>query len=131
MSVVLNHARKLFITQQKSELNYRLMVISSRMQRTAAQVSDLTQKKASITKAELSKLVEEGATNLTIENVMNIASMTSDIDTELTLLEIKDDEMDAEMKMIDTQLQALNAEEEEIDKAINNSIKKEFGTFSN
>ena len=131
MSVVLNQSRKLLIAQQKSELNYRLMLISGRMQLTAAHVAELTQEKATISKNEMKKLVEEGAASLTLENVSNIANMTTDIDMELTLLEIKDSDMEAEMKMIETQLQALTSEEEEIDKTLNNSIKKEFGTFSN
>ena len=129
MSTVLNHSRKLLITQLKSELNYRLMVIAGRMQRTAAQSQNLIQEKAQIQSAEVKKLLEEGAENLTIQNINNIAYLTTDIDTELTLLEIQDEQMEAEMKMIDTQLKALNAEEEQIDKVLDNSIKKEFGIF--
>ena len=56
--------------------------------------------------------------------------MTTELDAQLTLISLKDEEMDAEMKMIETELKALNAEEEQIDKVINNSIKKEFGIFA-
>lgn len=129
MSVVLNNARKQFITIQKSELNYRLMLISKRMQRTAADVQRLTQEKASITNEQIKNMISEGTENISLENVMEISYMTSDIDAELSLLELRDEDMDAEMKMIETELKALNAEEDELDKTLNNSIKKEFGTF--
>ena len=131
MSVVLNHSRKLLITKQKSDLNFRLMIIAARMQRTAAESQRITEEKATITNREIKKLIDEGTQNITLEQVTNIANMTTDLDTELTLLSIKDDDMEAEMKMIETQLKALNAEEEQIDKTLDNSIKKEFGIFSN
>ena len=130
MSVVINNARKQLITIQKSELNYRLMILASRMQRTAAESARLTEQKASIKNNQMQKLIAEGVENITLDKVQNIASMTTELDTELTLLSLKDDDMDAEMKMIQTQLTALSAEEDNIDKVIDNSIKKEFGTFS-
>ena len=41
----------------------------------------------------------------------------------------KTPEVDAEIQQINSQLQQLVAEEEEIDKAINNSVKSTFGAF--
>ncbi len=131
MSVVLNQSRKLLIAQRKAELNYKLMLISSRMQRTAAESARITEEKATITNREMQKLIDEGTENITLAQVNNIANMTTELDTQLTLLSLKDDDMEAEMKMIDTQLKALNAEEDQIDKTLDNSIKKEFGIFSN
>lgn len=130
MSVVLNHSRKLLIALQKSELNYRLMILSNRMQRTAAQTQELVQNKADITNAQMKELIDSGVTDITINDIAKIGYATNSIDTELTLLAIKDNDMEAEMKMIDTQLQALNAEEEQIDKVIDSSAKKEFGIFA-
>lgn len=131
MAVVINQSRKLLITQLKSELNYRLSVISSRMQRIAMEQADIAQQKATIQNAQIKKLQEQGVENITVSDIDNIALLTSDLDVELTLLAVKDDEMEAEMKSIETQLQALNAEEEQIDKTLDNSIKKEYGIFSN
>ena len=131
MSIVINHSRKLLIAMMKEDLNYRLQIISSRMQRTAAEVQKYTEEKTRIQQAQMDKLIEQGVENITLAAVQNIGAMTSDIDTQLSLLAIKDDEMDCEMKNIETQLQTLNAEEEQIDKVIDNSAKKEFGIFSN
>ena len=98
MSVVINNARKQLITIQKSELNYRLMILASRMQRTAAESARLTEQKASIKNNQMQKLIAEGVENITLDKVQNIASMTTELDTELTLLSLKDDDMDAEME---------------------------------
>lgn len=131
MAIVLNNARKQLISMLKADLNHRLMVISARMQRTAAQSQRLSEEKATIQNAHMQALIEQGTENIELSDIQNIQYMTADIDTELSLLAIKDDDMECEMRMIETQLQALNAEEEEIDKTMNNDIKREFGIFSN
>lgn len=129
MSVVLSNSRKQVITLLKADLNYRLMIIASRMQRTAAESQSITEEKNKITNRELEKLMDDGVENISVADVKNIAYMTAELDTDLTLLALKDDDMEAEMKMIETELQALNAEEEEIDKLTDKSIKNEFGIF--
>ena len=130
MSYVINQSRKLLITQLKSELNYRLMMISSRMQLTAMKSAELTRQKATIQNAQMEKLVANGTENITLQDVQNISAMTSDLDVQLELLSIQDENMEAEMRMIETQLNALSAEDEQLDKAIDSSVKKEFGIFS-
>ena len=130
MSYVINQSRKLLITQLKSELNYRLMMISSRMQLTAIKSAELTRQKATIQNAQMEKLVANGTENITLQDVQNISAMTSDLDVQLELLSIQDENMEAEMRMIETQLNALSAEDEQLDKAIDSSVKKEFGIFS-
>ena len=130
MSYVINQSRKLLITQLKSELNYRLMMISSRMQLTAMKSAELTRQKSEIQNAQMEKLVANGTENITLQDVQNIASMTSDLDVQLELLSIQDENMEAEMRMIETELNALSAEDEQLDKAIDSSVKKEFGIFS-
>ena len=130
MSYVISQSRKLLITQLKSELNYRLMMISMRMQLTGMKSADITKQKAEIQNAQMEKLVENGAQNITLQDVQNVASMTSDLDVQLELLSIQDENMEAEMRMIETELNTLNAEDEQLDKAIDSSVKKEFGIFS-
>ena len=130
MSYVINQSRKLLIAQMKSELNYRLMIISGRMQLIQMQTTDITKQKATIQNAQMKKLEKQGVENITLSDIQNIASMTSDLDVKLELLAIQDDNLECEMRMIETQLNALNAEEEQIDKAVESSCKKEFGIFS-
>ena len=130
MSYVINQSRKLLITQLKSELNYRLMMISARMQLTGMKSADITKQKAEIQNAQMEKLVANGAENITLQDVKNVASMTSDLDVQLELLSIQDENLEAEMRMIETELNTLNAEDEQLDKAIDSSVKKEFGIFS-
>ena len=131
MSFVISSARKQLITLMKADLNFKLMIISSRMQRNSAEVQRLTEEKAETTKRQINNLVtEKGSENVTYADISQISFMTADIDTELALLAANDDEMECEMKMIETQLQTLNAEEEEIGKLQDNSIKKEFGIFA-
>ena len=130
MSYVINQSRKLLITQLKSELNYRLMMISARMQLTGMKSADITKQKAEIQNAQMEKLVANGAENITLQDVQNVAAMTSDLDVQLELLSIQDENMEAEMRMIETELNTLNAEDEQLDKAIDSSVKKEFGIFS-
>ena len=130
MSYVINQSRKLLITQLKSELNYRLMMISMRMQLTGMKSADITKQKAEIQNAQMEKLVANGAENITLQDVQNVAAMTSDLDVQLELLSIQDENMEAEMRMIETELNTLNAEDEQLDKAIDSSVKKEFGIFS-
>lgn len=131
MAFVLSNARKQLITLLKADLNYRLMIISSRMQRTAAESQRITEEKANITETQMNKLIaEKGSDNLTIADINSISFLTTDLDVELKMLSAKDDDMECEMREIESQLQALNAEEDEIDKLIDKSIKSEFGIFS-
>ena len=132
MAFVLSNARKQLITMMKADLNYRLMIISSRMQRTAAEQQSITEEKASITKTQMNNLIaEKGTENLTLADINNIGFLTTDLDVQLTRLAAKDDDMECEMKSIESQLQALNAEEDEIDKLNDKNIKSEFGIFAN
>ena len=131
MSFVLSNSRKQLITMMKADLNYRLMIISARMQRTAAETQKYTQEKTTIQNAEIARLQEQGVENVSLSDVQNISNLTADIDVQLSMLAMKDDDMECEMRLIETQLQALNEEETEINKLVDNSIKQEFKIFSN
>ena len=130
MSYVINQSRKLLISQLKTELNYRLMMIKARMDLTQMRTQDISRQKTTIQNQELERLVEKGTENITIEDIQSIAAKTSDLDVQLDLLAIKDSNWESEMKMIESQIQSLNAEEEQIEKAIDSAVKKEFGIFS-
>lgn len=130
MGFLLFHTRKLLITQMKENLNMRLMIMNARINKMTEESTELAQKKAQLVTSQLGSLVDSETGEITTEKFAKILSSTTDIDMEIKLCDLKEEEMDAEVTSINSQLKQLDAEEAEIDKALDNSIKKSFGALS-
>ena len=130
MGFLLFQQRKLLITQMKADLNLRLSIISSRITRMTQESTELAEEKAKLQTSQLSSLIDSETGAITADKLHQIIASSADLDVRIQLNDLKEEEMDAEFKNINSQLQHLVAEEEEIDKALNTSIKNSFGALS-
>ena len=131
MGFLLFQSRKLLIAQMKEDLNLRLSIMSSRINKMTQESTDLAQEKARIQTSQMNSLIDQETGEINMEKFSKVLSSTSEIDMEIKLIDLKEEEMDAEIQSINSQLQQLDAEETEIDKALDKSIKNSFGAFAN
>ena len=130
MGFLLFNSRKILITQMKSDLNMRLIIMQARLDKMTQESTELANEKAKLVTSQMSSLIDEKTGQINMENFSRVLSANTDIDMEIKLCNLKEEEMTAEINNINSQLKSLDAEETEIDKALDNSIKKTFGALS-
>ncbi|MBQ7449877.1 hypothetical protein IJS77_00540, partial [bacterium] len=123
--------RKILLTQLKENFNLRLMIIRARGDRMTAESTALEQKKAQIQTAQLQSLASKGLENITSEDLQNVINATAEVDMEVQLIDLKEEDMDAETQMLNSLLAEIDAELENIEKAEEKAIKDSFGAFAN
>ena len=131
MGFLLFQSRKILIAQMKEDLNLKLMIMSSRMNRMTAASTDLAREKAKIQSQQTSSLIDQETGQITLEKYASYNQKLAEIDMEIKLQDLKEEDMNSEIQQMNTQLRELEAEEEEINKALSNSIKNTFGAFAN
>lgn len=121
MGLTANQARLNVLTSRKSDLEYRLILISNQTQRLAAEKSAEVSAKANA----LDKFMGE---DQTISFTETAAYM--DYEKAMAEIEIAQNRLDMQQKSFETELKAVTSEEEEVNKLVESNVKKSFGYFN-
>lgn len=125
MGLSSNQARLNTLTLRKSDLEYRLMMVSQQNQVLATKQADVVSKKAAALESFLNS---ESVSDVTV-SFTNTAAY-AEYETAMAQLEIADSKLTQQQKAIETEYQAVTAEEEEIKKLVESNVKKSFGYFN-
>lgn len=125
MGLSSNQARLNSLTMRKSDLEYRLMMVSQQNQVLATKQADAVSKKAAALESFLNS---ESASDITVSFTNTQAY--AEYETAMAQLEIADNKLTQQQKAIETEYQAVTAEEEEIKKLVDSNVKKSFGYFN-
>ena len=123
--------RKILLTQLKSDLAMRMMIMSNRMTRISAQNTDLEQRKAKYQTEQITGLINEETGTVNYDKIKEAISSSTEIDAEIKLNNIKLEDMEIQVQSMNSEMEQLKAEYDEIEKAETQSIKNTYGAFSN
>ena len=125
MGLAANQARLNALTLRKADLEYRLIMLSNQNQVLATQQAEAISKKAKALEAFNSS---EQVNDLTVSfsNTVEYA----EYETAMAELEMAQNKLDNEQKALETEQQAVAAEQENVQKLVDNNVKKSFGYFN-
>ena len=125
MGLAANQARLNFLTLRKSDLEYRLIMLTNQTQILATEQAEAVSKKAkALDKFNSSEAAKD--INVSFSNTAEYA----EYETAMAQLEAAQTRLDNEQKALETEHQAISAEHENVQKLVDNNIKKSFGYFN-
>ena len=125
MGLAANQARLNVLTVRKADLEYRLIMLTNQTQILAAQQSEAVNKKAAALQAFNNSAAVE---DLTVS--FNNTQAYAEYETAMAQLEAAQNRLDNEQKAIETEHQTVTAEQEQVQKLVDNNIKKSFAYFN-
>ena len=122
MGLAANQARLNVLTARKSDLEYRLILISNQTQRLTAEKSSEINEKAK-------------ALNTYMEGNDQKVSFTETVafmnyEKAMNELEAAQNRLDVQQKSLETELKAVSSEQEEVSKLVESNTKKSFAYFN-
>jgi predicted nucleic acid-binding Zn-ribbon protein len=128
MGISANQARLNTLTARKSDLQYRLTVLSNQTQILSTKQAEAVAKKvAAIQEYTINKLSED---NDTVSVSFEYSEEYADYEATMLELEAAENRLDLQRESIETQNSAVEQEEEEVKKLIESNAKESFGIFS-
>ena len=125
MGLSSNQARLNTLTVRKSDLEYRLMMLSQQTQILATKQAEAVTKKAAALESFLNAETENDVT----VSFTNTAAY-AEYETAMAQLEIADNKLEQQQKALETEYQAVTSEEEQVKKLVESNAKKSFGYFN-
>ena len=125
MGLAANQARLNVLTVRKADLEYRLIMLSNQTQILATRQAEAISKKA---KALESFNNSEKVNDLTVS--FNNTPEYAEYENAMAQLEMAQTRLDNEQKALETEHQAVAAEHENVQKLVDNNVKKSFAYFN-
>lgn len=128
MAIASNHARLLSLTSRKSDLEYKMMLLSSQMMVLSSQSSALQTERSTEMTQMIAQLTTEAdgdtSVDLDITNLKN--QIGAKFDAQISMMEKAQEQLDLKMAQYETQHQAVAQEQESVEKVLDSNIKIEF-----
>ena len=125
MGLAANQARLNFLTLRKSDLEYRLIMLTNQVQALATEQAEVVSKKAKALE-KFNGTEEAKDVKVSFSNTPEYA----EYENAMAQLEVAQTRLDNEQKAVETEHQAISAEQEQVQKLVDNNIKKSFGYFN-
>ena len=125
MGLSSNQARLNVLTSRKADLEYRLTILTAHTQQIATQESEAISKKAA-------QMEMYTAANENNDKAVQFQYTQAYADYELAMnqLEVAQNKLDQQQKLIETQLKAVTNEQEEVKKLVESNVKSSFKLFN-
>ena len=123
MGLSSNQARLNVLTSRKADLEYRLTMITAHTQQIANQESEAISKKAA-------QMEMYSAANTDKAASFQYTQAYADYEMATNQLEIAQNKLDQQQKMVETQLKAVTNEQEQVKKLVESNVKTSFKHFN-
>ena len=123
MGLSSNQARLNVLTSRKADLEYRLTMITAHTQQIANQESEAISKKAA-------QMEMYSAANTDSVASFQYTKAYADYEMAMNQLEIAQNKLDQQQKMVETQLKAVTNEQEQVKKLVESNVKTSFKHFN-
>ena len=123
MGLSSNQARLNVLTSRKADLEYRLTMITAHTQQIANQESEAISKKAA-------QMEMYSAANTDKVASFQYTQAYADYEMAMNQLEIAQNKLDQQQKMVETQLKAVTNEQEQVKKLVESNVKTSFKHFN-
>ena len=123
MGLSSNQARLNVLTSRKADLEYRLTMITAHTQQIANQESEAISKKAA-------QMEMYSAANTDKAASFQYTQAYADYEMAMNQLEIAQNKLDQQQKMVETKLKAVTNEQEQVKKLVESNVKTSFKHFN-
>ena len=128
MAVAANQARLLSLTSGKSDLEYKMMLLSSQMIVLSSQSAQLQTERSTEMNQLIAQLTSQTSGDTSVD--LDISDLKNQVgakfDAQIAMLEKAQEQLDLQMGQYETQHQAVSEEQQNLEKTLDSNIKIDF-----